>query len=890
MLLRFALACAVSTAFLVVFFGPPALGAGLGAADVTRATLGNGLRVVIVRDPVVPVVTTEMNYLVGSVDAPDDFPGIAHAQEHMMFRGSPGLSADQLDAITAELGGDINAGTRPTVTQYHFTVPSDDLDVALRIEATRMRSVRDDEAAWQQERGAIEQEVAQDESSPLDNFYRALQETAFAGTPYARNGLGTRDSFDKLTAPMLRDFYGKWYGPNNAILVIAGDVDPAKALAEVRPLFASIPRRPTPQRPQFALPDLHHAEVRLAARFPFKVTFISYRLPGYDSPDFVAGELLADVLQSKRSALAGLVVQGLALDVEFDQQPPLPKADLGTVIAIAPPDADDSGMVDALRRVLSDYATKGVPDDLVQAAKKRELVEAAEAQASIPELAQAWSEALAVGGRNSPNDDLAAMAGVTTADVNRVARDYLAPASEIETVAVVPNDAGRAAGGGAGEAFVPSSVASVALPDWAAAKLMRLSVPQSTPTAQTRTLPNGIRVIAQPEPGSDSVEVIGDVRNTPAVEAPPGQEGVADVENDLFDYGTTTLDRDQFQSAIDQIGADETSGTRFSIKLLAPDLDRGMQLLADAELHPSFPDWAFPLVREKGMGIARGRSNSADYQRRRALNRALYPLFDPVLREATPNSIAALSLDDVKAYYARTFRPDLTTIVVIGGVTSSRAFDEVERWFGEWSAAGVPPAVELPAVPQNSPASSVMSPPGEVQDVVSMAETLDIVRSSNDYYALRLGSEMLGGATLASRLYQDLREERGLAYYVGSTLDVGTTRSTFMLRFGCDPGNVSQARQIVHADLLAMQQAPASADALQRTKALLVRRIPLEQRSEDAIAEGLLNDAEAGLPLDEPAIAAARYIGLSASDVMQAFARWIRPDGFAQVVEGPNPR
>ena len=105
------------------------------AQDVTRATLDNGLRVVIVRSPLAPVVTTVMNYLVGSNEAPNNFPGMAHALEHMMFRGSPGLSGDQLTNIAAAMGGDFNAETDQSVTRYFFTVPKQDLDVALHIES-----------------------------------------------------------------------------------------------------------------------------------------------------------------------------------------------------------------------------------------------------------------------------------------------------------------------------------------------------------------------------------------------------------------------------------------------------------------------------------------------------------------------------------------------------------------------------------------------------------------------------------------------------------------------------------------------------------------------------------------------------------------------------------
>ena len=131
-----------------------------------RATLDNGLRVVIVRNPLAPMVTTVVNYLVGSNETPVGFPGTAHAQEHMMFRGSPGLSANQLADITAAMGGMFDADTQQAVTQYFFGVPAEDLDVALHIEAIRMRGVLDSERLWQEERGAIEQEVAQDLSSP----------------------------------------------------------------------------------------------------------------------------------------------------------------------------------------------------------------------------------------------------------------------------------------------------------------------------------------------------------------------------------------------------------------------------------------------------------------------------------------------------------------------------------------------------------------------------------------------------------------------------------------------------------------------------------------------------------------------------------------------------
>src|SRR5580693_4297264 len=258
--------------------------------DVLRATLANGLRVVIVRNTLAPVVATSVNYLVGSDEAPKGFPGTAHAQEHMMFRGSPGLTTDQLAAIGAVMGGNFNANTRESVTQYLFTVPSDDLDVALHIESTRMAGVLDTQKDWSVERGAIEQEVAQDLSNPFYLMFERLRALMFKGTVYEHDALGTRPSFDKTTAAMLKSFHDKWYAPNNAILVIVGDVDPDETLAEVKTLFGPIKAKKLPPRPHFALPPAKPASLTLPTDNPDATEVLAFRLGGLDSRDFPALE------------------------------------------------------------------------------------------------------------------------------------------------------------------------------------------------------------------------------------------------------------------------------------------------------------------------------------------------------------------------------------------------------------------------------------------------------------------------------------------------------------------------------------------------------------------------------------------------------------------------
>ena len=174
---------------------------------VKRATLSNGLRVVIVQDSLAPVVTVEMNVLAGGNESPPEYSGMAHAQEHMAFRGCTDMTSDQTSAIYAELGGEDNADTEQTVTHYYTTVPLGDLDVALQAQAACMRGIDDSQEEWSQERGAIEQEVAEDLSDPWYRLIRRMKQDMFAGTPYMQDALGSKSSFEATTGQMLEEFH-----------------------------------------------------------------------------------------------------------------------------------------------------------------------------------------------------------------------------------------------------------------------------------------------------------------------------------------------------------------------------------------------------------------------------------------------------------------------------------------------------------------------------------------------------------------------------------------------------------------------------------------------------------------------------------------------------------
>jgi len=874
-------------ALILWFLAATCLAGGGENGNVYRTTLGNGLRVVIVKNALAPVVSTQVNYLVGSNEAPEGFPGMAHAQEHMMFRGSPGLSADQLAGIMALMGGNFNADTQQTVTRYYFTVPKDALETALHVEAIRMRGSLDAPELWNRERGAIEQEVARDLSSSEYLLFMQLLEKMFAQTPYAHDALGTRPSFQKTTAAMLKNFHDAWYGPNNAILLIVGDVDAAKTLAMVKKHFTAIPRRPIPARPPIRLQPLESARFTFDSDLPYGLSVAAYRLPGYDSPDFAAGVILADILAGRRGNLYALVPEGKALFTDFDAAI-LPQAGMGLATAAFPQGGDGAGLIDAMKKIVDGYVKEGFPYDLVEAAKRHEISDARFRRNSISGLADAWSQALAVEGRTSPDDDIDAIKNVTADDVNRVAREYLRN-DRVITAILSPQPSGKpvaARGFGGGESFAPGKTKEVELPRWAR-KLMTLPrVPASRVKPADLRLPNGIRLVVVPENISETITVIGQVKSDSRIQEPSGKEGVADLLDNLFSYGTVSLDRLAFQKAQDDIAADISAGTSFSLRTQAEHFNRGMELLADNLLHPALPEQAFSVVREESIGALRGRLQSPGYRSQKALREGLFPARDPALREATPETMGNVSPADVKAYYDRVFRPDMTTIVIVGRVTAKQARRAVENYFGSWKAEGAKPVTDLPAVPPNGVSSYTVVNASRVQDEVMLAETLGITRLHPDYYFLELGNSVLSGAFYASRLYRDLRENAGLVYNVESSLEAGRYRSLFNVVYGCDPPNVGKARAMVEQNLRVMQKTPVTEKELLWAKILLINRIPLTEASTDRIAAGLLSRSLAGLPLNEPVIAAEHYRKAKAAQVRDVFKKWIRPEGFVQVIEG----
>ncbi|MBD5656052.1 MAG: insulinase family protein, partial [Candidatus Eremiobacteraeota bacterium] len=738
---------------------------------------------------------------------------------------------------------------------------------------------------------AIEQEVSRDNSDANYRLETKLQNHLMAGTPYADDGLGTIHSFDKqIDSPQLHAFFQRWYRPNDAVYVIAGDVDATDAIAAVRHYFGAIPSHALPARAPIALRTLAAATYGDSSDQSSTEVLVAYRFPGYADADYAASVVLGDLLNNQRGELYGLVAAGKAFAVEADPNP-FPLAGFVTIVAHVPVATAPLRAIDDIKAIVARYRAHGVPASLVDAAKQREIAQTETAEDSLRGLAALWSQTVAVEHR-TPQDDLAAIARVTPAAVDRVLRTYFDNATAGVAYAV-PKNGGAVSGpddsGGGGENAKTAPTKIESLPSWAETALHAVRAPASTIDPTRFTMPNGLHVVVQPEHASSAVVVQAAILHDPGLQEPAHQAGIGDVVEALLPFGTSTDSRLAYQEKLDAIAATVHTGFAFSLVTLGKNFDRGMQLLAEDELHPALAQRDFDIVKAQRSGALAGDATTPDHLAAVAGAERLYPEGDPARHFARADDVNGLTLAEAKSYYAAAFRPDVTSIAIVGDVTPLQARASVERWFGGWQRHGPKPHVVPPAVANNQPSAVTIPATGRSQDTVLLHETLPLADADPDLAPLLVANTVLSG-DFSSILIRDMRVTTGYVYFVGSNVAAGKSRSTFDVTYACAPANFTKAQAVLVRDLRRLQHTRLDAERLQRAKARLVSTTAIVGASYDGLATALLTNVSAGLPLDEDVRRARAELAASSDDVRVAVARWVRPAGFVRVVEGPSPR
>lgn len=880
---------ALLLAFLCCSFDAPVAAQNVSAQPVVASrTLGNGLRVLVVEDHAAPVVQTGVWYRFGSIYETAGKTGLAHALEHMMFRGSEHISASGLDDIVAHLGATMNAETNYDYTHFYFVMPSDKLGVALAIESDRMRHALIQESEWQVERGAVLSELDGDASSPFFSLLSAVRTAAYPNSAAGRTPVGVRSQVATAHASDIAKYYRTWYAPNNATLVVTGDVRAADVFALAQRDFGSISAKTLPARPSEHLTPATGKTADSQFPFPFEILDLSYAVPGDTEPGEPEISTLATLLNNQRAPFYKALVQSnVALAVNANADTQLHGGLLNVFIVLNP--GHHAGEAQAIfQNTMDQILRSGFDPALVAATKKLTIAERVLDTDSVGGLASLVGYTYGVVGERVQDED-ARLAAITPQSLLAAAQHYLAVPSVVGHLspnAQPPSGSSQKTTAGANDDFssrVPNG--RIAMPKAVAVSIHTPTQARSKLLPVRFTLANGLTVLVATRTDRPTVSIRGVIDSAARFE-PDGKAGIARLASDVANFGTEHYDFNALRSTIDDLGGQITLGQTFSARGLASDLEPMLAVLADGERHPAFPQLFFTQERDQLANSVAQEQQVSGQAISHAMLQLLLDPSDPGLRFPSEQSVRALSVADALAYTRQYWRPDLTTVSIVGNVTPARARAAMEAAFGGWRADGPTPATREMALPQPHAAHSYIGTDSS-QVFIELGQAV-MPRTSEDYEAFALLAQILAGpGAFESRLMNEMRQKRGLVYSVSSRVDADRDRGDFIITLSAAPQKVASAVKFVRAQLLRLQSEPPSQLELTDAKARLVSGTLLSQESPSSeLAQ--LNDLRLfGLPDTYYTTLNERYAHVTAADVQRVAKKYLRPDDLIEIYSGP---
>ncbi len=862
---------------------------GPGDGGIFTTTLRNGLRVVVVEDRAAPVVQTSVWYGFGSLQESVGKTGLAHALEHMLFRGTPEISSGGLDDITARLGAQMNAETSYDYTQFYFEMPADRLDIGLFIEADRMQHAALRAAEWAIERNAVLNEIDGDDSSPFYNLLARVRAAAFPGQPAGRTPLGDRSDVARATAADIARYYREWYAPNNATLVVAGAVSHAVVFAKAQRYFGSVPSKKLPPKPSPNPVPARGATVEAEFPFPFEILDLAYAIPGDTQHGEPAISTLATLLENQRSPFYRALVQSnIALAIEANSDTQL-KGGLLNVFIVLNPGRSSREAQSVFQSTLDSVLQKGFDPDLVLAAKRLTMAERVYSADSIDGIGDLAGYTYGIVGERISDEDTR-LAALTGDDLLAAARTYLSHPTVVGHL--TPNESpprgnSQKSNAAASDDFskrIPHG--PIVEPAWIAAAIRTPTNERSALSPTQFTLSNGLRVIVQTKTDRPTFVLQGKIESSPAFEA-PGKEGIARLAGAVADYGSANYPFEQRRKDTDEMGAFVVTGTEFSAQGMSGDFERIVAILADGEQHPTFANPWFGIERSQVGNSLQSESNISGVMIDRAYDRLLLAGDDPTLREATSQSIGDISQADLIAYTQRYWRPDLTTIAVAGNISPQRVRSALESAFGAWQVPGAKPDPRLMPMPPATGGHDYIGTSAN-QVYIRLGQPA-LSRSNPDYDAFLLLNQILGGSgAFESRLWQELRQKRGLVYSVSSSLNSDSDRGDFRIELNASPQRVVEAVEFVRQELQHLQNEPVSATELQEAKVRLAGNALLEEASSSGQVKQLMDIASNDLPLNYYGTLGERFSRITPADVQRVARAYLHPDRLVEVYAGPS--
>ena len=891
---------------LVLSLGAMAPAAAAPKLAIEKYTLPNGLEVILVEDHKLPLVAVNIWYHVGPANEAPGLTGFAHLFEHMMFAATKHAPRGLVDKLLEGAGAtDSNGSTDFDRTNYYDTLPSNQLELALWAHADRMGYLLDvlDQKALTNQQDVVRNERRESiENHPYGIVEEALFQNLFPKAhPYHANIMGSHADIQSAKLGDIRDFFTRYYAPNNASLVIAGDFDKAAARALVAKYFGTFKRGAPIAKPDVATPPItSERRVVVADRVELPRVIIGWlTTPAYQSGDAelsIAAQILAG---GKASRLYKSLVydKQLAQDVGAAQN----GYALSSVFEIdvtARPGHSAAQIEAAIDAELAQLAEDGPSEQEVQRAQY------AIETALLLSVEKIGGEGLAdlvneynqyAGDPDYLARDLERYRRVTPADVRRVVAAQLrkdarvvvhgvpgTPVFAPEVPVVKPK--GKA----------PKATGTNAPEDWRHQVPKAGPAPKITlPAAQSFKLANGMTVLHHHNPALPLVAAEVIVR-AGASANPAAMPGLAGFTATMLDEGTATRTAPQIAEELAQLGAafGVSSGaetTRLSLLSLKANFAATLAVAADVLRHPVFPQ--ADVERQRASRLAElaqqhdDASALADTVAANVLYGPLHPFGHGEL--GTRAAIAATTRADLLAFWQRYYLPNNAALVLSGDVTLAEAKALAEASFGGWEQGALSAAVA--AQPVTGGANVVLVPKADATQTALQVTLLGTDRKTPDFAALEVMNAALGGL-FTSRINNNLREEKGYSYGVFSQFDYRRTAGPFDIAGSVRTNATGASVAEIMREVRAIREHKLPADELENARNAQVLSLPGHFDTNEGVGSSLAGLFAYDLPLDYYSKLAQQFSTVTAEQVQAVAQQYLRPEKLVVVAVGDRKK
>lgn len=873
-------------------------------------SLPNGLRVVVHTDRKAPVVAVSVWYHVGSKDEPQGKTGFAHLFEHLMFNGSENSPGDFFEPLQQVGATDFNGTTWFDRTNYFQTVPTAALDRALFLESDRMGYLL---GAVTQEKldnqiGVVQNEKRQGDNQPYGLTEYVIQETLFPkGHPYHHSTIGSMADLSAASLEDVKNWFRAKYGPDNAVLVLAGDIDLATAKEKVTSWFGGIPRGPAITRVNAPVPTLA-APVSKVMKDRVATTRIMrmWAIPGLNDTDASALQVGATVLGGLSSSrLDNALVRKEQIAVSVTASADLfEKIGMFTASADVKPGVDPALVAKRLDALIAEFMAKGPTADEVRRVATRSIastINGLESVGGFSGKATTLAEGLVYSGdAGRYRTELAELAAMTPAKVMTATRKWLS--RPVFSLTVEPGEREKYEDAAPAKPAAKTAAAPAAMVKTKVVGPDRSTLPPvgeltalDFPKIERATLSNGIEVFFAKRSAVPAVQMTVSFDAGSAAD-PVNALGTQSLMLALMDEGTATRSSVQIAEESERLGATISTGatvdrTNVSLFAVTPNLAPSLDLLADIIRNPAFA----PAEVERLRGQQLARISAELTQPQGLAGRVLpvklwgegHPYGRATSGTGTPETVKTLDRAALSAFHKAWLRPDTARIFVAGNTSLTTLVPLLEKSFGTWAKPTTPKPVKNFSAPVPVATSKIylVDRPNSPQSLIVGGKVLD-AKGSDDLITLRAANDILGGAFL-SRLNMDLRETKGWSYGVGSRIGAQEERISYTITAPVQAdrtGDSIKALRTQISDFLTTRG--VTAEELERTMNGNIRELPGSFETAGDVLGGVTSIINLKRPDNYYATLADKYRTVTAASIDATGRAAIDPNKLIFVVVG----